>query len=576
MNESPSPDLAAPAIADEAIADAAIADEQAAYQSVLRPAALRVSTSYQSVFVEGLVPPVLQADAPSPSTVPAARLSAQTKQGLGLLGVALFSGVCGDALLRATPWGLNLFVWMCLTVLAAGWWQRRQRLAGEAEIAWLVAALLLFSAAFAWRSSPVLRGLDILSRATLLLLIGLRTRTGKLLVVNLTDYLRTVLQTTVNASGGMLLLLVEEIRWRELPQEGWPKRAWAVGRGLLLAAPLLLVFGGLLMAADAVFEELIARLFRFDLVQLCLHLLTIGAVTWLVGGYLRSLQPAATPQFTTTARTAAPTLGIVELGIALGLLDLLFLVFVLVQFQYLFFGALAFKPGAGAAYAVYARRGFFELVIVAALVLPLLLSAHWLLKKDEPRAERIFRLLAGGQIALLSVMMASAVYRMRLYQLCCGLTELRVYTMAFMGWLALVFGWFCWTVLRGRRERFAFGATAAGLALVAFLHVLNPDDLIVRANLQRARTGQPFDAHYTASLSADSIPALVEGLPHLPESDRHLVRARLLERRAEFAGSGWRTWNWSRMRAWQATQSIQTTQAAQEAQAAQSIPSTTR
>jgi hypothetical protein len=514
---------------------------------------------YQSLLTPAELPAEVQLQTTADVALPPARLlSGQTRQGLGLLGVALFAGVCADALLRATPWGVNFFLWMCLTVLAAACWLRQQRRVPDTGTLWLVVGLLFFSAAFAWRASPVLRGLDMSARATLLLLIGLRTRTGKLLVADLTDYVRAALQTVGNASGGMLFLLAREIRWRELPKEGWPKRAWAVGRGLLIAAPLLVIFGGLLMAADAIFEELIASLFRFDLVKLFLHGLTIGTVAWLVGGYLRSLHTAPAEQADRGTQSKRPTLGIVEMSVALGLLDLLFLVFVIVQFQYLFFGALQFKPGAGAAYSIYARRGFFELVTVAALVLPLLLGAHWLLKKDEPRHEKFFRILAGGQIALLFVMMTSAVYRMRLYQLCCGLTELRVYTMAFMAWLALVFVWFALTVLRGRRERFAFGAIMAGLALVAVLHVLNPDDLIVRVNVRRAQAGQPFDAYYTSSLSADSIPALVEGLSRLNEPERKLVRQRLLERRWEFAGRGWRTWNWSRMRAWQSCQLVQT------------------
>src|SRR5262245_41251763 len=95
-------------------------------------------------------------------------------------------------------------------------------------------------------------------------------------------------------------------------------------------------------------------------------------------------------------------------------------------------------------------QGFFELVGVAALVLPLLLAAHWLLRKEKARDEIVFRVLAGAQIALLFVMMVSAFQRMRLYQREYGLTELRVYTTVFMGWLAVVFVWFTMTVLRGR------------------------------------------------------------------------------------------------------------------------------
>ena len=47
---------------------------------------------------------------------------------------------------------------------------------------------------------------------------------------------------------------------------------------------------------------------------------------------------------------------------------------------------------------------------------PLLLGAHWLLRKETPRAEPIFRLVTGIQVALVFVIMVSAFERMRLYQ----------------------------------------------------------------------------------------------------------------------------------------------------------------
>ena len=73
-----------------------------------------------------------------------------------------------------------------------------------------------------------------------------------------------------------------------------------------------------------------------------------------------------------------------------------------------------------------------------------------------------------------------------------GLTEERLYATAFMGWLAAVFLWFAATVMAGRRERFAFGAIVAGFLLVIVLSALNPDALIARTNLARAKTGRPF------------------------------------------------------------------------------------
>jgi hypothetical protein len=139
-----------------------------------------------------------------------------------------------------------------------------------------------------------------------------------------------------------------------------------------------------------------------------------------------------------------------------------------------------------------------------------------------------------------------------LYQAEYGLSEQRLYPTAFMGWLAVVFVWFCLTVLRGHRERFAFGAMLAGFLLVAALHALDPDALIARTNLARARAGHTFDAQYAARLSADAVPELVAGLPALNPQDRCTLATRLFGRWSPPESPDWRSWTISRWRAWQA------------------------
>ena len=205
-------------------------------------------------------------------------------------------------------------------------------------------------------------------------------------------------------------------------------------------------------------------------------------------------------------------------------------------------------------YSEYARRGFFELTWVAGLMLPLLLITHALLRKEQPLAARIFRPLAGTQVALLFVIMASAVARMRLYQSEYGLTELRLYTTAFMLWLGLVFIWFAWTVLvRSRRECFACGALVAAFITIGLLHLLNPDAFIVRANTAHARAGRTFDAEYAASLSADAVPALISAMPSLGRDERCHVARELTGLWSHPApGVDWRAWNFARARAWRA------------------------
>ncbi len=209
----------------------------------------------------------------------------------------------------------------------------------------------------------------------------------------------------------------------------------------------------------------------------------------------------------------------------------------------------------GLTYAEYARRGFIELVMVAALVLPLLLALHWLLRKENPRHARIFSMLAGTQILLLFVIMASAVQRMRLYTEQFGLTEQRLYACAFMAWLAVVFVWFAATVLRGRRERFAFGAMLAGFLLIAALHAANPDSLIARTNLARGAEGKRFDVRYVSGLSADAVPDLVAYLPKLNQENGRILAATILKRWPPNGSRDWRTWNWSLRRAQKSVQS---------------------
>src|SRR6185295_6990389 len=88
-------------------------------------------------------------------------------------------------------------------------------------------------------------------------------------------------------------------------------------------------------------------------------------------------------------------LGLTEVATALGALVLLFAAFVAVQLRYFFGGDALVQATAGMRYADYARRGFFELVTVSVLVLPVLLSANALLRRDKQVTDTVFRVLAG-------------------------------------------------------------------------------------------------------------------------------------------------------------------------------------
>lgn len=467
--------------------------------------------------------------------------------GMRVLLAALGLGIAGDALLRATPWGVNLGLWILLLlasvpVLAGA--QATLRRSGHLP---LTVAMLVFAGGFAWRDSAVLLSLDALGLAISAGLLVWQNAGGRLGQAGFADCVEGMAEATGHTVVGLPHLLARDIEWSGVSQAGVLRQGPAVLAGLALSAPLVILFGGLFVAADAAYRRMVTDLLPLDFATWVSHLGTFGVVTWIAAGYLRSVavRSGAPPRLTRERRFSG--LGRVELCTLLGILNLLFLTFVMVQFRYLFGGAARVEQTLGVTYSEYAREGFFQLVTVACLVLPLLWLLDWLRNPADTPSR--FRFLALTMIALLGVIMASALHRMRLYQLEFGQTELRFYTTAFMLWLSAVLTWFAFTVLRGRRNRFVSGALATALVVVLGLHLANPDAWIVRTNAHHAaRSERAFDTEYAASLSADALPTLLAVLPGLPAETQAELRHQLAQRWNPPAEPAWRSWNWSRAR----------------------------
>jgi hypothetical protein len=462
--------------------------------------------------------------------------------------VALALGLLGDGLLRTTPWGINVGLWIVLLLLSlfAGITADRSRSRPASPVT--LAAALLFAAGFAWRDSPALRGLDLLGLGVSAGLLLWQRWGGHLGRAGFLDCTEGLAQAGAHTVVGLPILLARDIDWSEVKPTGALRQTPAVLAGLALSLPLLLIFGGLFVAADAAYRRLVHDILQFDFVTWMSHGALFGAITWGTAGFLRgaTLMHDSPPRLPRPRRFGG--LGPIEAGTVLATLNLLFLTFVMVQFRYLFGGAQLVEQTLGVTYAEYAREGFFQLVTVAGLVLPLLWFLDWLHNPAKPRTT--FRWLARMMIALLAVIMASALFRMRLYQREFGLTELRLYASAFMLALVVVLVWFCFTVLLGKRERFLGGALLTALVAVGLLHWLNPDAWIVRANARHAiHSGRPFDVPYAVRLSADALPALCAVLPELPPDAQADLRDRLKRRLSPGPSTDWRTWNWSRARA---------------------------
>ena len=481
---------------------------------------------------------------------------------IGIAGIAM--GLAGDLLLRDQKVGINWLLITLLIIVAMHVIAWRERIVFAGEGYWLLMPLVVLSSFVAWRDSSTLTGLNILAWLCVMALITVRARSGTLRDGGILRYILDGIVTGIAAAVGAFGVLLNGINWQRLhvPQV---RHGSAIVRGLVLSVPIVLVFCALFAAADAVFAQWVNRLTNFDvdLSNLFEHVIPIGFYTWIAIGVFWLMFTIKVDYSATFSRPTFMRLGMIEVGIVLGLLNLLFAAFVIIQIRYLFGGVTQLNLDDNLTYAQYARRGFFELVTVAALLLPTLLLAHWLLQPQDQTTTRRFQTLAGGLLMLLIAVMASAVQRMRLYQQEYGLTELRFYTSVFMGWLAVIFGWFAWTVLRNRRSRFMFGVLVSGLIVLLGLNAVNPDALIVRTNADRAQPiassdgervqRNDFDGLYASSLSADAVPALIDNLDLMLPDEQCRTAAQLLNQ-FNSTRDDWRSWNWSRQQARAAVQ----------------------
>jgi hypothetical protein len=249
-----------------------------------------------------------------------------------------------------------------------------------------------------------------------------------------------------------------------------------------------------------------------------------------------------------------PRLGATEAITILVALDVLFGLFVTLQVTYLF-GGRDTVAASGMPYAQYARRGFFELLLVVALAGSLV----GVLEVFVGLRRRTYVVALLGLVGLNAVVLASSFLRLRLYQDAYGWTELRFYVDAAIAFFAV--GLFTAAVLIVRNESRWLGHALAGgaMAVLVGVNLIGPQAFVTQRNLDRALIpgvvpdfGQEtLDAAYLGTFDADAVPALVAALPRLGPIEQVTLETRLryLRERLEVDRDDRAAWNLARERA---------------------------
>jgi hypothetical protein len=307
---------------------------------------------------------------------------------------------------------------------------------------------------------------------------------------------------------------------------------------VVVSVLLLAVFTPLLAGADAAFGRLVndAIPTLSDQTIVRAILFTVFALTGLGAGYL--LQAPERPDPVTVG---AGRLRRVEWALPVGLLVALFGVFVAVSLATLFGGADHVLRTTGLTYAEYARGGFWQLLAVTLLTLPVIMVAGRN-AATTTRVDRIWlRTLLGGLALLTLVIVASAMSRMWAYQQAYGFTVLRILVSAMELWLGFVY---LLVLVAGHKLRAPWlprAVVGSGLAALLVISIGNPDRFIADRNIDRWEHTGIIDVDYLRGLSADAVPAL----DRLPEPQRACVLGAIAADLAR-EPDDWRRWNLGR------------------------------
>lgn len=478
-------------------------------------------------------------------------------------GLAL--GMLFDLLFFGKMLGISVPLFVASAVGVLFWLGREEDVRPRLRNLWLLLPLLFFASMVFFRANEFLTFMNVVAVVCLLALLAYFYAAGRLEKLGILGYYLSLMAASLHAMLLPFPLVPKTMQGRHI--RGAERRRWApILRGVLLATPVLLVFTILLASADMVFAnvalEVLSLDFLPDLSSVFWQVILALIVGWVMAGglaYALGRRDRITPNDEEpwdAGMDSVPRyifIGFVEVSTLLVLVSSLFLAFGLIQFAYLF-GGESQIAAAGLTYAEYARRGFFELVAVSVLTLGLILGLHYLARRDNLRQRLVFNGLSSLMVALVLALLASAYWRMSLYEQAYGYTHPRLYVQVFELWLALSFGWLLLT-LWWKPRYFAIGAFVAALGFLATLNLINPDATIARENLDRYRTTSNLDAYYLAGLSEDAVPVLLPALDFV-KGDEYDTLHRALSNKLSYLTDNpdvhdWQALHWSRGEAYE-------------------------
>ncbi len=397
--------------------------------------------------------------------------------------------------------GRNLGLAVAVTFLAAGglmWWMARHRMEPWTITCAVLAALLA--------ATPMLR--DAAGVVALCVLVGVVVAAcGPTLARTPLAIPASVLSWPLSGLRGLPLL------GRTISATGRMSVVWPILRTVGLSLIALALFGGLFATGDALFGSWAAAVIPdlgWDTFVLRIFLLALIAGISLTGAYLALNPPEVADLALPGGRRVVHAW---EWAVPVGLVVALFAGFTVAQATAMWGGHDYLERTTGLSYAEYVHQGFGQLTVATFLTVVVVALTLRVAARDTRRDRILLRALLGSLCLLTLGVVASALYRMDLYQEAFGYTVLRVFVDGFELWLGLVVVMLLIAGIR-LQGRWLARAVLVSAALFALgFAAMNPDAWVAQRNIERFNAGAPLDVAYLSWLSADATAVIVEQAP---------------------------------------------------------------
>jgi len=423
-----------------------------------------------------------------------------------LLFYGLIIGVSFDIFFYNKTLGISylIFIVLILLILLGSFWGSLKKLN---NLAWLFTVpILLLTVTFFIYSNQVLKILNYLIVPILIIMFS-----SLVTKVNRSDWsdIRFIgdIAKRIFVPFGFIhkpfltLFKIADHRDKDSKSRVLPK----VFIGILISVPILAIIIWLLSSADIVFKNLFLNI---PISKIIKHFLVIIIVLVYTICFLWALLKAFDERERPTYSKIKWKLFFdpVILLTILILINAIYATFSIIQFAYLFGGS-SFVLPSSYTYAEYARRGFFELIVVSIINFGILIFGITFVKKDSKRifvAIRTFLTFLG---IFTFILLISAFYRMLVYEQAYGFTYLRIFVQTFMIMLFFLFViniiYIWYPKLPIIKSYFIIS-----LAIYIIMNFANVDIMVAKNNINRYfKTGQ-IDVVYLKGLSYDAIPEM--------------------------------------------------------------------